>query len=49
MTGIWEMNAWSLIKAGGPIMAPILLCSLFSLGITLEKIFYFKLLDNKLN
>jgi len=41
MGGIWEMNAWQLIKSGGPIMVPILLCSLFALGIILEKIFYF--------
>ncbi len=41
MGGIWEMNAWQLIKSGGPIMVPILLCSLLALGIVLEKIFYF--------
>lgn len=41
MNGIWEMNAWSLIKAGGPIMAPIILCSVFALGIVIEKLFYF--------
>ena len=41
MGGIWEMNAWSLIKSGGPIMAPIILCSIFALGIVIEKFFYF--------
>lgn len=41
MGGIWEMNAWSLIKSGGPVMAPIILCSVFSLGIFIEKILYF--------
>ncbi|HLF18495.1 MAG TPA: MotA/TolQ/ExbB proton channel family protein [Candidatus Omnitrophota bacterium] len=41
MGGIWEMNAWHLIKIGGPIMAPILLCSLFALGIVIEKLIYF--------
>ena len=41
MGGIWEMNAWQLIKAGGPIMVPILLCSLFALGIIIEKLVYF--------
>ncbi len=41
MSGIWEMSAWSLIKAGGPIMAPILLCSMFALGIIIEKLIYF--------
>ncbi|VAX35447.1 hypothetical protein MNBD_UNCLBAC01-1959 [hydrothermal vent metagenome] len=44
MGGIWEMNAWELIKSGGPIMAPILLCSLFALGIVIEKIVYFMLI-----
>jgi len=39
--GIWEMNAWELIKAGGPVMVPILLCSFFAFGIVIEKIFYF--------
>jgi len=41
MGGIWEMNAWSLIKSGGPIMAPIILCSVFALGIIIEKLLYF--------
>lgn len=41
MGGIWEMNAWSLIKAGGPIMAPIILGSVFALGIVIEKLMYF--------
>lgn len=41
MGGIWEMNAWSLIKAGGPIMAPIILCSIFALAIVIEKLFYY--------
>ena len=41
MGGIWEMNAWSLIKSGGPIMAPIILCSVFALGIVIEKVLYY--------
>lgn len=41
MNGIWEMNAIKLIKAGGPIMAPILLCSIFALCIVFEKLYYF--------
>jgi len=41
MGGIWEMNAWSLIKSGGPIMVPIILCSVFALGIVIEKLLYF--------
>lgn len=41
MSGIWEMNILSLIKAGGPIMYPILLCSFFALAIIIEKCIYF--------
>lgn len=44
MGGIWEMNAWTLLKAGGPIMVPILLCSFFALGIVIEKLIYFSLI-----
>lgn len=45
-TGIWEMNLWSLIKAGGPIMAPILLCSVIALAIVIEKLIYFAMIKN---
>lgn len=41
MGGIWEMSAWQLIKAGGPVMVPIVLCSLFALGIFIEKMIFF--------
>ena len=41
MGGVWEMNAWSLIKAGGPVMVPIILCSIFALGIVIEKLLYY--------
>lgn len=44
MEGIWEMNAWTLIRAGGPIMIPIILCSFFALGIVIEKLIYFSLI-----
>ena len=40
-SNIWEMSAWAFIKAGGPIMIPILLCSFFALGIIIEKLIYF--------
>lgn len=49
MGGIWEMNAWSLIKAGGPIMAPILLCSFFALGIVIEKLIYFAMIKTNVS
>ena len=42
--GVWEMNAWKLIQTGGPIMYPILLCSLFGLGITIQKIIQFAII-----
>lgn len=41
MSGFWEMNLWSLIKTGGPIMVPILICSFFALAIFIEKIIFF--------
>ncbi len=34
------MSGWEMMKAGGPIMAPILLCSLLSLIIVIEKLWY---------
>ncbi|MFA5089248.1 MAG: MotA/TolQ/ExbB proton channel family protein [Candidatus Omnitrophota bacterium] len=39
--GIWEINARQLIMAGGPIMIPIILCSIFSFGIIIEKLILF--------
>lgn len=44
MNGIWEMSPIKLIQAGGPIMIPIILCSLFALAIVIEKIIYFSLI-----
>lgn len=48
MTGsIWEMNLWSLIKAGGPLMVPIVLCSVVALGIVIDKfILFFRIRTN---
>ena len=40
VASIWEMDALSLIKLGGPIMVPILICSLLALGIVIEKLIY---------
>jgi len=39
--GIWEINARQLITAGGPIMFPIILCSVFAFGIVIEKLILF--------
>ena len=38
---IWEINAGQLIIRGGPIMVPIIMCSIIALGIILEKLIYF--------
>jgi biopolymer transport protein ExbB len=46
---IWEMNAWTLIKTGGPLMVPILLCSLFALAIVIEKLIYFAMISTDVN
>jgi biopolymer transport protein ExbB len=43
--GIWEISIFQLIKSGGPIMVPIILCSIFALGIVIEKIYYFSKLN----
>ncbi len=38
---IWEMNSLEVIAAGGPLMVPIILCSIIALGIILGKVIYF--------
>ncbi len=38
---IWQMNTWELLLSGGPLMIPILACSLFSWVVIAEKIFFF--------
>ncbi len=37
---LWKMSLWRLFLAGGPIMWPILLCSIFAFAITLEKFWH---------
>jgi biopolymer transport protein ExbB len=37
---IYKMSLWQVFLAGGPVMWPILLCSIFALSIILEKIWY---------
>ena len=36
----WQKNAWELALAGGPFMLPIILCSLCSWAIIIEKFLY---------
>lgn len=37
---MYKMSLWKLFIAGGPVMWPILLCSIFGLAIALEKFWY---------
>jgi biopolymer transport protein ExbB len=39
---LYKMGLWKIFLSGGPIMWPILLCSIFALAIILEKIWYLK-------
>jgi len=41
---MWEISPWQLFLLGGPVMWPILLCSIFTLAIVIEKLFFFKAL-----
>ncbi len=40
MNSTWGMSGWDLLTSGGPIMVPILLCSLIATAIVIEKIWY---------
>ncbi|MFA4888586.1 MAG: MotA/TolQ/ExbB proton channel family protein [Candidatus Omnitrophota bacterium] len=37
---LYKMNLWQVFLAGGPVMWPILLCSIFALALALEKFWY---------
>jgi len=38
--GLLKMSLWQVFMAGGPVMWPILLCSIFAMAITIEKFWY---------
>ena len=46
--GIWEINAGELIISGGPIMIPIIICSVIALAIILGKLFYFSSINTNM-
>ena len=37
---LYKMSLWQIFLAGGPVMWPILLCSIFALAITIEKFWH---------
>lgn len=37
---IYKMNLWQILMAGGPVMWPIYLCSIFALAIILERFWH---------
>jgi len=39
---LYKMNFWQLLIAGGPVMWPIILCSVVALAIFLERLIYFR-------
>lgn len=39
---LYKMSFWQIFLAGGPVMFPILLCSIFALAVTVEKLFYLR-------
>lgn len=39
---IWQMNPWKLFTAGGPIMWPILISSIWALAVIIEKLWFLR-------
>jgi len=37
---LYKMGVWQIFLAGGPVMWPILLCSIFALAVVIEKFWY---------
>ncbi len=47
-TSVIEVSPWQLILMGGPVMVPILICSIFALTIVIKRFNYFWSLDTDL-
>ena len=43
---LYKMNFWQMLISGGPVMWPIILCSVVALAIVLERLIYFKSIKN---
>ena len=43
---MWEISPWQLFLLGGPVMWPILLCSILATTIVIEKWLFFKSVDD---
>ena len=39
---LYRMNLWQVVSAGGPVMWPILLCSVFAVAIIIEKFWHMR-------
>jgi len=44
---MWQMSMWEFIQAGGVLMAPILLCSILTVAIFIEKFIFLKKLNKE--
>ncbi len=39
--GVWQLSAKEFLTTGGPIMVPLIICSIVAIGIVLGKLIYF--------
>ncbi len=43
---LYNMNFWQIIISGGPVMWPIIFCSVIALAIVIERLIYFRAIRN---